>query len=90
MDRSRDGRVGHPTGDPLLRAQWRVLAWWLARTYPEHYGPHAKSFDQQLDEYRAEQHSVGPDQPDMAALAERITASAQAGTLAAPIGLEPL
>ncbi|MFB7781897.1 hypothetical protein ACFC1D_04135 [Streptomyces vinaceus] len=58
-----------------LRAQWRALAWWLARTYPEHYGPNAKSFDQQLDEYRAEQHPAGLDEPDMAALTERITTS---------------
>ncbi|MEF2530022.1 hypothetical protein [Streptomyces sp. CS62] len=58
-----------------LRAQWRALAWWLARTYPEHYGPNAKSFEQQLDEYRAEQHPADPDDPDMAALAERLAAA---------------
>ncbi|MGW7460965.1 helix-turn-helix domain-containing protein [Streptomyces sp. NPDC054797] len=61
-----------------LRAQWRALAWWLARTYPEDYGPNSKSFDQQLDEYEA-QHAVGvptrSSASDMASLAERLAAT---------------
>ncbi|AWZ07411.1 MULTISPECIES: hypothetical protein [unclassified Streptomyces] len=61
-----------------VRAQWRALAWWLARTYPEHYGPNSKSFEQQLDEYQA-QHAVGvptrSSASDMASLAERLAAT---------------
>ncbi|MFD8992257.1 hypothetical protein ACFVZ4_29950 [Streptomyces goshikiensis] len=71
-----------------LRAQWRALAWWLARTYPEHYGPNTKSFEQLLDEYNG-QHALGApassSTPDMAALAERL-----AVTLARPADLAPL
>lgn len=71
-----------------LRAQWRALASWLARTYPEHYGPNAKSFEQQLDEYRTEQHPASAGDPDMAALAERLAAAlaaAQETELPAPL-----
>ncbi|MFH9800454.1 hypothetical protein [Streptomyces virginiae] len=58
-----------------LRAQWRALAWWLARTYPEHYGPSTKSFEQQLDDY-AGQHVLSSrnnsSDSGMASLAERL------------------
>ncbi|MFE3788036.1 hypothetical protein [Streptomyces goshikiensis] len=71
-----------------LRAQWRALAWWLARTYPEHYGPNAKSFEKLLDEYRG-QHALSTrapsSSPDMAALAERL-----ATALARPADPAPL
>jgi hypothetical protein len=36
-----------------LRSDWRASAWWLARVFPEHYGPNAKSLDQRLDEFDA-------------------------------------
>ncbi|MFF3843447.1 hypothetical protein [Streptomyces sp. NPDC001930] len=58
------------------RAQWRALAWWLARTYPEHYGPNARSVEQLLDEYRGQDALGAPapsSTPDMAALAESLT-----------------
>ncbi|MFH8520273.1 hypothetical protein ACH4CE_35420 [Streptomyces gelaticus] len=38
-----------------LRPDWRAAAWWLARVFPEHYGPNAKSFDQLLDEFTAQE-----------------------------------
>ncbi len=61
-----------------LRAQWRALAWWLARTFPEDYGPNAKSFEQLLDEY-AGRHALGTSAidsaPDVTALAERLAAT---------------
>lgn len=68
-----------------LRAQWRALAWWLARTYPEHYGPQSKSFDQQLDEYEA-QHALAArdDTPDLAGLAERLAVTLGAAHDTAP------
>ncbi|MFI7020161.1 hypothetical protein [Streptomyces sp. NPDC050164] len=39
-----------------LRPDWRAAAWWLARVFPDHYGPNAKSFDQVLDEFAAEEY----------------------------------
>ncbi|MFJ7416600.1 hypothetical protein ACIQWZ_38250 [Streptomyces sp. NPDC098077] len=38
-----------------LRPDWRAAAWWLARVFPEHYGPNAKSWDEQLAEFDAEE-----------------------------------
>ncbi|MFE4663260.1 hypothetical protein ACFRFJ_42080 [Streptomyces hydrogenans] len=38
-----------------LRPDWRAAAWWLARIFPEHYGPTAKSWDQVLDEFTAQE-----------------------------------
>ncbi|MEV7641348.1 hypothetical protein AB0O32_15530 [Streptomyces rubiginosohelvolus] len=36
-----------------LRPDWRAAAWWLARVFPEHYGPNAKTWDEQLDAFAA-------------------------------------
>lgn len=55
-----------------LRPDWRASAWWLARVFPEHYGPNAKSWDQQLAEFDAEHPAAGPDDPHLAELAERL------------------
>lgn len=38
-----------------LRPDWRAAAWWLARIFPEHYGPNAKSWAQVLDEFTAQE-----------------------------------
>ncbi|MEV3926431.1 MULTISPECIES: hypothetical protein [Actinomycetes] len=38
-----------------LRPDWRASAWWLARVFPEHYGPNAKSWDEQCAEFDAEE-----------------------------------
>ncbi|MFJ4745455.1 hypothetical protein [Streptomyces sp. NPDC088775] len=53
-----------------LRPDWRAAAWWLARVFPEHYGPHAKSWDQQLDEFTAQELHGAPDQAESAELAD--------------------
>jgi hypothetical protein len=42
----REARYLRPGGRP---------PWWLARVYPEHYGPNAKSGDQVLDEFTAQE-----------------------------------
>jgi hypothetical protein len=60
-----------------MRPNWRVAAWWLARVFPEHYGPNAKSFDQVLDEFDAEDALHEHDRAEsaeLAGLAERLQA----------------
>lgn len=60
-----------------LRPDWRAAAWWLARTFPDHYGPNAKSFDQVLDEFAAEEHLDADDRAEsdeLAGLAARLQA----------------
>ncbi|MDN3262872.1 hypothetical protein QWJ26_24310 [Streptomyces sp. CSDS2] len=52
-----------------LRPDWRAAAWWLARVFPEHYGPHAKSWDEQLDEFTAGELRRERDRADSAELA---------------------
>lgn len=58
-----------------LRPDWRAAAWWLARVFPEHYGPNAKSFEQVLDKFDAQElrdeHDRGPSD-ELAGLAERL------------------
>ncbi|WP_371640677.1 hypothetical protein [Streptomyces virginiae] len=41
-----------------LRPDWRAAAWWLARVFPEHYGPNAQGWEQLLGAYDAEQAAV--------------------------------
>ncbi len=58
-----------------LRPDWRAAAWWLARVFPEHYGPNAKSFDQVLDEFDAQELREEHDRAqsdELAGLAERL------------------
>lgn len=58
-----------------LRPDWRAAAWWLARVFPEHYGPHAKSWDQALDEFTAQELHDERDRAgsvELAGLAERL------------------
>ncbi|WP_331721804.1 hypothetical protein OG596_38660 (plasmid) [Streptomyces sp. NBC_01102] len=58
-----------------LRPDWRAAAWWLARVFPEHYGPNAKSFDQVLDEFTAQELHDEHDRAEpteLAGLAERL------------------
>ncbi|MFJ1549798.1 hypothetical protein [Streptomyces sp. NPDC088246] len=55
-----------------LRPDWRAAAWWLVRVYSDQYGPHAKSWDQLLDELGVGQHPASLDAPDFTALAERL------------------
>ncbi|MFD4178190.1 hypothetical protein [Streptomyces anulatus] len=58
-----------------LRPDWRAAAWWLARVYPEHYGPNAKSWDQVLDEFTAHELRDEHDRAEsteLAGLAERL------------------
>ncbi|MGW1252254.1 hypothetical protein [Streptomyces sp. NPDC002535] len=58
-----------------LRPDWRAAAWWLARVFPEHYGPNAKSFDQVLDEFAAQELHDEHDRTESAeltGLAERL------------------
>ncbi|MFI8888621.1 hypothetical protein [Streptomyces sp. NPDC053813] len=52
-----------------LRPDWRAAAWWLARVFPEHYGPNAKSFDQVLDEFTAQELHDKRDRAESAELA---------------------
>ncbi|MFF5019965.1 hypothetical protein [Streptomyces sp. NPDC001165] len=55
-----------------LRPDWRASACWLARVFPEQYGPNAKSLDQLLDELAPAQPAAGTDEPRLAELAERL------------------
>ncbi|WP_332010924.1 hypothetical protein [Streptomyces uncialis] len=58
-----------------LRPDWRAATWWLARVFPEHYGPNAKSFDQVLDEFTARELHDEHDRTEsteLAGLAERL------------------
>ncbi|SEE59535.1 hypothetical protein SAMN04490357_7701 [Streptomyces misionensis] len=58
-----------------LRPDWRAAAWWLARFFPEHYGPNAKSFAQVLDEFTAQGLHDERDRAEsagLAGLAERL------------------
>ena len=58
-----------------LRPDWRAASWWLARVFPEHYGPNAKSFDQVLDEFTAQELHDEParaESTELAGLAERL------------------
>ncbi|GAA5083307.1 hypothetical protein [Streptomyces similanensis] len=60
-----------------LRPDWRAAAWWLARVFPEHYGPNAKSWDEQLDEFTAGELRSERDRADsdeLAGLAARLQA----------------
>ncbi|MFJ4013959.1 hypothetical protein [Streptomyces sp. NPDC090026] len=70
-----------------LRPDWRAAAWWLARVFPEHYGPNAKSFNQVLDEFDAQElHGdrghAGSD--ELAGLAERLQLALAQPTLDTP------
>ncbi|MFJ4343239.1 hypothetical protein [Streptomyces sp. NPDC088915] len=59
-------------------ADWRAAAWWLARAFPEHYGPNSKALDQMIDEYAAKELPAadGPGSPpELAGLAERLQAA---------------
>ncbi|WP_415962047.1 hypothetical protein [Streptomyces sp. 021-4] len=61
-----------------LQPDWRAAAWWLTRVFPEHYGPNAKSWDEQLDafaagELRSERDRSGSG--DLAGLAARLQAA---------------
>lgn len=59
-------------------ADWRAAAWWLARTFPEHYGPNPKPLDQMIDEYATRELPAagGVDSPpELAGLAERLQAA---------------
>ncbi|MFH8620169.1 hypothetical protein ACH4E8_34515 [Streptomyces sp. NPDC017979] len=71
-----------------LRPDWRAAAWWLARVFPEHHGPNAKSFDQVLDEVAAQElhHDGNSSEPtELAGLADRIQlALTQAASDASP------
>lgn len=55
-----------------LRPDWRAAAWWLARVFPEHYGPRAKSFDQVLNEFTDRELHDERDRTRPAELAERL------------------
>ncbi|MFD5328918.1 hypothetical protein [Streptomyces sp. NPDC127092] len=58
-----------------LRPDWRAAAWWLARIFPEHYGPNAKSWDQVLDELTAQElhgERARTEVDEFAGLAERL------------------
>ncbi|WP_431776473.1 hypothetical protein [Streptomyces cucumeris] len=58
-----------------LRPDWRAAAWWLARVFPEHYGPNAKSWEQVLDEFDAQEFHEERDRAEsteLAGLAERL------------------
>jgi hypothetical protein len=58
-----------------LRPDWRAAAWWLARVFPEHYGPNAKSWDQVLDEFTVQELHDERDRAEsaeLAGLAERL------------------
>ncbi|MFD7867577.1 hypothetical protein [Streptomyces sp. NPDC059783] len=58
-----------------LRADWRAAAWWLARVFPEHYGSRARSWDQTLDEFAAEEFhgdTARAEAAELAGLAERL------------------
>lgn len=59
-----------------LRPDWPAAAWWwLARLLPESYGPNAKSWDQVLDEFAAQELHGERDRAgsaDPADLAERL------------------
>lgn len=60
-----------------LRPDWRASAWWLARVFPEHYGPNARSWDEQLAEFDAEETRRERDLAEsakLAGLSERLQA----------------
>uniref|UniRef100_UPI003F497BDB hypothetical protein n=1 Tax=Streptomyces sp. CA-136453 TaxID=3240050 RepID=UPI003F497BDB len=74
-----------------LRPDWRASAWWLARVFPEHYGPNAKSWDEQFAEFDAEETRRERDLAEsdqLAGLSERLQAVlAQAAADAPPAEL---
>ncbi|MFF9221477.1 hypothetical protein [Streptomyces viridosporus] len=58
-----------------LRPDWRAAAWWLARVFPDQYGPNAKSWDQVLDEFTAQELQAErgrASSAELAGLAERL------------------
>ncbi|MCS0606018.1 hypothetical protein NX794_33140 [Streptomyces sp. LP11] len=60
-----------------LRADWRAASWWLARVFPEHYGPNAKSWEEQLGEFTAGElrgERVRAESAELAGLAARLQA----------------
>lgn len=70
-----------------LRPDWRAAAWWLARVWPEHYGPNAKSWDQQLDEFDAQELRDERDRAqssELAGLAARLQAVLEPTTAETP------
>ncbi|MYX18414.1 hypothetical protein GTY67_34260 [Streptomyces sp. SID8374] len=76
-----------------LRPDWRAAAWWLARVFPEHYGPNAKPWDQILDEFTAQElhHEHDRSEPtELSGLADRLrlaqaTPDAQPPELPSPV-----
>jgi len=58
-----------------LRPDWRAAAWWLARVFPDQYGPNAMSFEQLLAAFDSDQPADVPGDPHLAELAERLAAT---------------
>lgn len=55
--------------------QWRASAWWLARIYPQHYGPNAKTWDEQIEADLHPERAGAPADPRISEAAARIGAN---------------
>lgn len=51
---------------------WRASAWWLERTFPQHYGRNAQGIDAEWSAAASPQPAPSAGGPDMTVLAERL------------------
>lgn len=75
-----------------LRPDWRAASWWLARVFPEHYGPNAKSWDQVLDEFTAQElhgERSSAEVDEFAGLAERLRLALTQNVPETPTAVSP-